>query len=72
MTPSTPRLPRWAHRHLPPPPLRCALKSAPLRGRAPPVDYRDKLHLSQPVQYVPEHLSTMSPAFTPNGAERSH
>src|SRR6202022_1107201 len=55
--------PRGVPRHLP--------RSAPpdswrsLRGaRVPPVDYRDELRRCQPVHHVPEHLSTMSPAFT--------
>jgi hypothetical protein len=34
-------LTRWAHRLLPPPPLRCARIRAPLRGRQEPVDYLD-------------------------------
>jgi len=28
------------------------------------MDYRDELRLCQPVHYVPEHPSTMSPALT--------
>ena len=58
------RSPRWVHRDLPRRPLAARLVAALASARVPPVDYRDELRPCQPVHHVPEHLSTISPAFT--------
>jgi hypothetical protein len=48
-------------------PLRQTRGGRSAGARVPPVDYRDELRQRQPVHYVPEHLSTISPAFTSGG-----
>jgi len=45
-------------------PLRQTRGGRSAGARVPPVDYRDELRQCQPVHHLPEHSSTISPAFT--------